>query len=116
MPSWALILIAVAFGTLGQVCFKAGAQGTKIDFGLSMVRIFFTPYVLAGLFAYALSTAVFLKVLTQEALSYAYPMISLTYPLVLLLSYFLFKEPIPLLRWFGVFLIMVGVYFVGRKI
>lgn len=116
MSSLTLILISVALGTVGQLCFKAGTQGTKLGFDFSLFRIFFTPYIMTGLFAYGLGTALFLKVLSQEALSYAYPMISLTYPLVLFFSHLLFKEPIPLLRWLGVFLIMAGVYMVGRKV
>jgi uncharacterized membrane protein len=114
VKSLGLILIAVILGSIGQIFFKAGVKGVKISFNLSIIKIFLTPYVLSGLFCYALSTAVFLKVLSQEKLSYAYPMISLTYPIVLLLSYFIFKESIPVWRWFGILLIMIGVYFVGR--
>ncbi len=114
MSSIGLILIAVVLGTIGQLCFKAGTQGAKVSFDLSIIRFFLTPYIALGLSCYACSTAVFLKVLTQEALSYVYPMISLTYPLVLLFSAWIFKEPVPLIRWLGVFFIMVGVVFVAR--
>lgn len=116
MGSFGLILIAVFLGTLGQVFFKTGTRGVKIGFDISMIRIFFAPYVMAGLLCYVMSTAVFLKVLSQEELSWAYPMVSLTYPLVLLVSVLVFKEPVPLLRWFGVALIMIGVYFVGKRL
>jgi drug/metabolite transporter (DMT)-like permease len=108
--------MAVVLGTLGQLFFKAGTHGAKLAFDFSMVKIFFTPYVMAGVLCYLVSTAVFLKVLSQEELSYAYPMISLTYPFVLLFSWLVFKEPIPLLRWIGVAFIIIGVYFVGKKV
>lgn len=115
MTSVGFLLVAVVFGTLGQLCFKAGAQGAKIDSGLSMFSILFTPYILLGLLFYGLGTMAFLKVLSREALSYAYPMISLTYPLVLVFSMLIFKESVPWARWIGVALIMLGVFLVGKR-
>jgi len=115
MNSFGLILISVILGTAGQLFFKAGTRGVKLDFDSSMIRIFFSPYILAGLITYASATAIFLKVLTQEALSFAYPMISLTYPLVLLCSLLIFKEPVPAFRWIGVLFIMIGVFFIGKR-
>lgn len=113
--SFTLILFSVIMGTIGQLFFKAGTRGVKLCFDNSMVRIFFSPYIIAGLFAYVTATVLFLKVLSQEALSYAYPMISLTYPLVLIFSFLIFKEPIPLMRWVGVLFVMIGVFFIGKR-
>lgn len=109
------ILIAVALGTAGQLFFKAGTRGVQVRFDMSIIRLFFSPYVFSGLLCYLVSTGFFLKALSQEALSYAYPLISLTYPLVLLFSALIFKESIPWSRWLGVLFIMLGVLLVGRK-
>jgi len=115
ISSFGLILISVVLGTAGQILFKAGTKGVKLNFDGSMIRIFFNPYILMGLFCYVSATVIYLKVLSQETLSYIYPMISLTYPLVLIFSFLIFKEPIPAFRWFGVLLIMVGVFFIGKR-
>lgn len=114
MPSLVLILIAVSLGVIGQLFFKAGTSGLRLGFDWSMVRIFFTPRIIIGMTSYGISCALWLKVLSQEALSYAYPLISLSYPMILILSMVFFKEQVTVWRWLGVFLIMLGVYFVGK--
>lgn len=115
MSSLIAVFIAVVLGTAGQLCFKAGTRHTTVRFDFSIIRLFFTPFIFSGLLCYLVSTAFFLKALSQEALSYIYPMISLTYPLVLLFSALLFKETVSLSRWVGVLLIMLGVFLIGKR-
>mgnify|MGYP001738475588 FL=1 len=46
-------------------------------------------------------------------LSQAYPLISLSYVMGMLAAVFIFHEAVPLIRWVGVALIMVGVVLVS---
>lgn len=115
MSPIAALLMAVLLGSAAQLFFKAGTIGMKIGFGVSLFRIFFAPYLLAGFFCYGVSSLFFLKALGEKPLSWAYPFIALTYPMVLIFSALLFKEDIPISRWFGVFLILLGVIFIGKK-
>ena len=47
-------------------------------------------------------------VLSKVDLSVAYPLLSMGYVIVLIASWILFKEPVILIRWVGVFVIMFG--------
>lgn len=127
-----LILLFVFFGLVGQYLYKAGVaspamsliiEGLNTDWqqlmqgqGVALwhilvhsVQLIINPYCLAGLVCYALSTVCWLAILSKVDLSFAYPMISIGYVAVLLMSAFFFGEEVTLLRWLGVLLIGVGI-------
>lgn len=72
------------------------------------------PYVLLGLMLYVLSTFTWLVLLSKVRLSVAYPMISISYIFVVVLSAVLLKENV---AWSnaipGLLLISGGVTFIG---
>jgi undecaprenyl phosphate-alpha-L-ara4N flippase subunit ArnE len=53
-------------------------------------------------------------VLKQYSFSLAYPLLSVSYIIGLLAAYLFLHEAIPFTRWIGVFIIMIGVYFVVK--
>jgi len=53
-------------------------------------------------------------VLSKVELSIAYPMLSMGYVFVLLASWILFSEPVTMIRWLGVMVIMAGVTLISR--
>ena len=89
------ILISVFLGALGQVLVKYGAVNLDLNFSPGHL--------------------LWIKVLSKVELSYAYPMVSLGYVLVMIFSYFLFKENITPLRIAGVLFIILGVVLVARS-
>ncbi len=114
------LLIAITLGAFGQIALKygmkqfgaLGAPGTNMAFGLA--RAIVSPYVLLGLFLYAVSSAFWLIVLSKWALSYAYPMIATNYLLVVLLSRMFFKENVAPFQWVGIVLMVTGLILVAR--
>lgn len=70
---------------------------------------------MAGIISYGISFLLWIKVLSKVELSYAYPMVSLGYVLVMIFSYFFFKENITPIRILGVAFIMIGVILVARS-
>jgi drug/metabolite transporter (DMT)-like permease len=72
------------------------------------------PYVLAGLACYVISTFFWLLILSKVRLSVAYPMISMAYIVVVILSAVVLKEHVD---WryagAGLLLIVGGVSFIG---
>lgn len=68
----------------------------------------------AGLVFCGLSAICWLWVLSRAQLSFAYPMLSLTFPIVVALSVFLFSEAIVPMRWAGVGVIVIGVSLLAR--
>jgi drug/metabolite transporter (DMT)-like permease len=118
--SFGIIWIAITLGSFGQVFLKLGLSGKTLAAG-SMAQTFINilhamaaPYVLLGLGLYVVSTFFWMFVLSKVRLSVAYPMISMSYILVVALSAWLLHEQVKwLLAGVGLVLISVGVSFIG---
>lgn len=109
-----LILVSVAIGAVGQVALKYGALQLAEQPGTTLLDKLKWP-IIVGLGLYGLSTILWILALKKVQLSYAYPMVSLGYIFVLAASYFLFHEPVGLLRISGVALILAGIVLVARS-
>lgn len=109
------IMISVVGGAVGQVMLKKGMGSmgpltlTANQFGSILWRMATNPYVVLGLGIYALGTLFWLLALSREELSFAYPFASLSYILMLIASWQLFRENISVLRLAGTLVICVGV-------
>jgi drug/metabolite transporter (DMT)-like permease len=115
------ILISVTGGALGQVLLKKGmvsmgpltiSAGHVLDL---IWRIATNPYVVIGLGIYVCGTLFWLVALSRISLSFAYGFASLSYGLMLLASWLLFREDISLLRVIGTAVIVVGVLIISRS-
>lgn len=76
---------------------------------------FFNLFVLSGLFLYSVGTLVFIVALKEGELSVLYPLISLSFIWVAIISYFYLGESLSLLRVSGMFFIIGGVSLIGGK-
>lgn len=72
--------------------------------------------VVIGGVLYAVSFVVWLHVLSKVKLSYAYPFISLSYVIVVILGFFILNEKISSTAWVGVLLVVIGVSLIGMNI
>ena len=72
------------------------------------------PTIWFGLAAYGLGAVLWLVVLSRLDLSFAYPLLALSYILIPLLSYLVLGENVPALRWVGIAVIFMGVVIVAR--
>jgi undecaprenyl phosphate-alpha-L-ara4N flippase subunit ArnE len=61
-----------------------------------------------------IASLIWFYILKHFDFSVAYPLISISYLLGMLAAIFVFHETIPLTRWIGVVLIMVGVFLVTK--
>jgi len=105
---WAvgLAVLAAAIGSFGPIFIKRGAH-------LSFERILSNKYLFLGILTYAVSTVIYLAALRGGELSVLYPIISLTFAGVAVLSVFLLKERMNMYKWAGIVLIIVGVSVIG---
>lgn len=121
MKPWFLVFVSVFLGALGQVCMKKGMGYVgSVSLRLpalfaSLSRMASSPFVLLGICLYAVSTVFWLSVLSKWELSYAYPMISISYILVLVFSWLFFQEKFGMARVLGVVLICCGVFLVSKS-
>lgn len=115
-----LIFISILFGSFGQLSLKYGMNIVgyiKFDKYIfySLLKTLINVYIIIGLLMYMISALIWLIVLSRVKLSLAYPIVSLGYIFTILLSLFILNENIPLTRWFGLIIILVGIYFVIIK-
>lgn len=115
------ILISVLGGAIGQLLLKRGMSllGPLTlslgEFTTILGGMITNPYVVGGLFVYVCSTLFWLVALSRVDLSYAYPFASLSYVIMLIVSWRLFNEDISLLRLAGTATIAIGVLLVSRS-
>lgn len=114
------ILISVLGGAVGQLLLKRG-MNTMGPLTLSVSEIFTillkmasNPFVVIGLMVYVASTVFWLTALSRVDLSYAYPFASLSYVIMLIVSWQIFREDITPLRLLGTLVIAMGVFIVSR--
>ena len=116
-----MIFVNVILGSIGQISLRYGASrlgNLHSEQGIigslaGALRGMFTPYVFFGLALYALSAVIWIFVLNQVKLSFAYPMISLSYVLVVVFSALLLHEKVSMVTIAGLVLISVGVSLIG---
>lgn len=120
MSQIVLILTSVFMGAVGQVLLKAGADRLG-EFNLSFNTFFQSiwtiikiPYILIGMVFFGLSFLLWIKVLTKSELSYAYPMVSLSYVIVGIASAIFFNEAITMNKIFGIAAIVLGVFILNK--
>ncbi len=71
------------------------------------------PLALSGICGLG-AMALWIVILKKNDLSQVYPLTSVSYILALLAGVLLLNETVPLTRWIGVIIIMVGFYFVAK--
>jgi drug/metabolite transporter (DMT)-like permease len=110
-----LVLMCTVFGVMAQYLIKSStAYGITAPGGGLAWMALLTNYALwAGLACYGVSTVLLVLALRDGALSLLYPVISLTYVWVILLSYFVFHEALNAWKLAGVVMICAGVTLLG---
>ena len=113
-----LIVMTVLLNTTGQFMMKAGINKIgKIElsrFIEFIPRVATSGFVLGGFFAYAVSAALWIVILSRAELSWAFPMVSLSYVLTAIFSPILLGESFSIQRFVGIIVICVGVFLVSR--
>jgi undecaprenyl phosphate-alpha-L-ara4N flippase subunit ArnE len=61
-----------------------------------------------------LAMLIWMYVLKHYEFSIAYPLLGISYVIGLFSAYFFLHEVVPLTRWIGVIIIIIGVYFVAK--
>ena len=112
-----LVLLASFIGSFGGVFLKSGAEQVRaglVYLFISREPPYFNWRLASGVAMFLLSSYFFvLGIRPPGELSVLYPMVSLGYIFTLFWSRIFFNEPLTRVKFFGLFLIVVGVVFVG---
>src|SRR5262245_15472320 len=113
---WSLVLSSAGLTAAANVLLRLGldqiaasrrANGTVIG---DYIAVFFNPFVAIGLFAYGFAALLWMRVLSSEPLSVAYPLlVSCTFALVTLAGVLLFRESANVVKLGGLLLILAGI-------
>ena len=117
-----LILLSAGIGVFGQLSLKLGMtrvgrignEALADPLGV-LVRVLTTPMIIGGLGLYLIGAAVWMAVLSRVPLSFAYPVLAITYVFTPLLAWLMLRERIPAGRWLGIATICVGVFLVSQS-
>lgn len=114
-----LMLPAILFSTTGELLFKIGMNRIgSFDFSGSSIRavlprILLNPFIWIGFIGFGLGAVFWLAVLSRAPLSIAYPILALSYFVVVVEARFILHERVTWKRILGVSIIVIGVIVVG---
>lgn len=114
MKSMIFIIVSIILGAFAQISMKWGTVHPSAARN-ELVRYFLNIPTILGLGLYGLSAILWILALQKVQLSFAYPMVALGYVLVTALSYFIFKEEVPVLRVGGLAVIVLGVLMIAKS-
>jgi drug/metabolite transporter (DMT)-like permease len=108
---WAieLVVLATILGSLGPIYLKRSAE----DFSLNPKKLFKNRNLFIGLIFYAIGTVLFIAALRGGELSVLYPLIATSYIWISFLSIKMLKEKMNIYKWAGIFIIIIGITFIG---
>lgn len=105
-----LVFLCTLFGVAAQYLIKTGANHLQ---SASVVDMLQNAPLVAGYSLYGISTGFLILALRDGELSLLYPVISLTYVWVTLLSFLVFRESVNAFKIIGVSIICLGVALLG---
>ncbi|MCL1864164.1 MAG: EamA family transporter [Defluviitaleaceae bacterium] len=103
-----LCLVSVVMLVSGQLVMRHTAKNFDFTHFADLVKIISHPLVYVTLLLYGVAFVLWILILSRVPLSWAYPIQALAFPLVVLLSSLLLHETVPINRWIGVGIIVIG--------
>lgn len=113
-----LILLTIFNSVLmvtGQTLWKLGATGKEVHSLGQLLRLFLSPYVIAGLTVYAFASVLWIYILNKGELSYVYPIQSTAFIFAIIIGTTIFKEALTPTKVIGVLVICLGVFITTHK-
>ena len=99
-----------------QIMLKIGVGRLKdevINFRY-FLHLIISPWVFSSIFLMGIAAGIWVLVLRNYDFSQAYPLVSISYIFALIASVFIFGEEVPVIRWIGVLIIILGVFLVVK--
>ncbi len=113
---WVGLGLAIALDTVTQLCWKASVEQVPatVDLFSSVGYLLAIPLFYVTLLFFLIQFFNWMVVLANADLSYAQPITSLSYVTVNAASTILFHERLSSLRFAGLAMILLGVWFISR--
>ena len=109
-------LTSIMLGSVGQFILKLGAGEVRTGNGIwTLILSFINIKMIMAIICFVVSMILWVFVLRKLELSIAYPMVSLGYVFVMLLSYYFLQEQLVVTKILGTGLIVAGVMILNMK-
>jgi len=113
-----LVLISICFAVTGELLLKSGmnqvGELSSSNLGSGLVKCLTNARVIGGFASLGVGSIIWLVVLSKANLSWAYPMLSMGYILVLVFSDLFLNENVTVVRWLGTVVVCFGVFLIFR--
>ncbi len=113
MTPAAALWISIVLGACAQVFLKRGVS-PKNGAPPTGLNLLFSGWVLAWAVCFVVATSLWLVALSKIQISYAFPLLSVGYPVVAIFSMLFLKERISFVRWVAILVVTAGVAIIWR--
>lgn len=121
MGFYKLLITSVIFNVTANILLKKGVvtaggiSGDRVKLIADLIKVALSPYILVGLALYGLSFMIWLRVLSFNDLSKAYPIFAtIVFLLTTLGSIKFLHEDVSLMRFVGIAIMLAGIFVVAR--
>src|SRR3989339_1660329 len=122
MSFFQLLLTSVTFNVTANILLKTGVKsiggisGNKASLITELAKAATSPFIIGGLMLYGLSFVIWLRVLTFNDLSRAYPIFAtIVFMFTTIGSIKFLNEDISILRIVGIAVMLLGIFIVARS-
>jgi uncharacterized membrane protein len=115
MTPTAALWLSIVLGACAQVFLRKGVAGSNLTMASGYLALLRSALVWAWALCFGLATGLWLIALSQMQISYAFPLLSLGYPIVAVLSILFLGERISTPRWLAILVITLGVAIIWKN-
>jgi len=107
-----MFILAAMLGALGAYLYRSGAQSVSGSWHSYLLN----PRIIGGLACYAAVMVLFVAAFRiGGALTVLYPIYASTFIFGAIIAWYTYGTPIKLTNIFGMLLLIIGMYFIGRQ-
>ncbi|MFH1589071.1 MAG: EamA family transporter [archaeon] len=103
-----IIIFATFVSAIGSLFLKLGTKTLSLNF----IKLLKNNKLILGIFLFGVSMLFYIWGVSMAKLSFIYPITSLTYIWISLLSIKYLNEKMNVYKWFGIAIIIVGVFLI----
>ena len=121
MGFYKLLVLSVILNVTANILLKKGVviaggiSGDRVSLIADLIKVAFSPYIIGGLILYCFSFIIWLRVLSFNDFSRAYPIFAtFVFLLTTLGSIKFLNEDVSIMRFTGMVIMLIGIYVVAR--
>lgn len=121
MSFYKLLVLSVILNVTANILLKKGVvtaggiSGNSASLITDLIKVAFSPYIIGGLILYGFSFLIWLRVLSFNDFSRAYPIFAtFVFLLTTLGSIKLLHEDVSIMRFAGMIIMLIGIFVVAR--